>query len=106
MKSFVFDKVPERTLKLTTIGQRRKVIAYCWADGKLLFLTLPASLKGGGAGLSKYDNGTYTKNLHKTNIFDGRNLIVLTVKPCLPGVTSTIFQLCRDGSYWVKPLLS
>ena len=49
VKSFVFDKVPERTLKLTTIGQRRKVIAYCWADGKLLFLTLPASLKGGQA---------------------------------------------------------
>ena len=47
VKSFVFDKVPERTLKLTTIGQRRKVTAYCWADGKLLFLILPASLKWG-----------------------------------------------------------
>ena len=46
-----------------------------------------------GAGLSKYDNGTYAKNLHKTNFFDGRNSIVLTVKPCLPGVTSTIFRV-------------
>ena len=58
-------------IKLTTIGQRQNVIAYCWADGKLLFFILPTSLSG--AGLSKYDNGTYTKHLHKTNIFDGRN---------------------------------
>ena len=69
------DKVSERTLKLTTIGQRRKVIVYCWADGKLLFLIPPASLI--------YDKGTYTKHLHKTNIFDGRNSIVITVKPCV-----------------------
>ena len=65
MKSFVFDKVPARTLKLTTIGHRRRVIAYCWADGKLLFFILPASSYS-GTGFSKYDNGTYTKHLHKT----------------------------------------
>ena len=33
-----------------------------------------------GAGLLKYDNGTYTKHLHKTNIFDGRNSIVINSK--------------------------
>ena len=64
MKSFVIDKVPERTLKLTTVGHRRKVIAYCWADGKLLFLFSPPHYSG--AGLSKYDDGTFTKHLHKT----------------------------------------
>ena len=35
-----------------------------------------------------YDNGTYTKHLHKTkrhdSIFDGRNSKVIIVKPCLP----------------------
>ena len=47
MKSFVFDKVPDITLKLTTIGHRRKVIAYCWADGKLLFFfSLPLAKVG------------------------------------------------------------
>ena len=36
---------PRNNVKLTTIGHRRKGIAYCSADGKLLFLSLPASLK-------------------------------------------------------------
>ena len=74
MCMFLCCKVPERTLKLTTIDQRRKVIAY---------FDSPRLAKV-GVGLSKYDNGTYTKHLHKTNTFDGRNSIVLTVKPCLP----------------------
>ena len=101
VKSFVFDKVPEITLKLTTIGHRRKVIAYCWADGKLLFFFSRLLLKWGRLQLSKYDNGTYIKHLHKMklhdSIFDGRNSVI-TVKPCLPWVTSTFDQLCRDGS--------
>ena len=68
MKSFVFDKVPERTLKLTTIGlpaKGKRILL----DGKLLFFILPASPYS-GAGLSKYDNGTYTKHLHKTKRHD------------------------------------
>ena len=79
MKSFVFDKVSERTLKLTTIGPPAKdnagpmVSCYFFNSPRLAI----------GTGLSKYDNGTYTKHLHKTkrhdSIFDGR-----IVKPCLP----------------------
>ena len=52
-----------------------------------------------GAGLSKYDNGTYTKHLHKTkrhdSTFDGRNSIVITCHDLILYVTSTILQLCR-----------
>ena len=51
--------------------------------GEAAILDSPRLAKA-GAGLSKYDNGTNAKHLHKTNIFDGRNSIVLTVKPCLP----------------------
>ena len=49
VNSFVFDKSPRKNVKSNHNRSTGKVIAYCWADGKLLFLILPASLKWGQA---------------------------------------------------------
>ena len=71
VKSFVFDKVPERTLKLTTIDQRQKVIAYCWADVQLLFLNPPPLAKVGQACQDMVMGLTLSIYTKRTFLMDG-----------------------------------